>query len=65
MMKRDAQHDRVLHVEIERTSLRCTLSVLNTYAQRVARRVTIARIVRLLNVKHAGFLVIFRTIARL
>ena len=65
MMKSDAQHDRVLHVVIERTSLRCTLSVPNTNAQRAAKRVTIARIVRLLNVKHAGFLVIFRTIARL
>ena len=52
MMKRDAQHDRVLHVEIERTSLRCTLSVPNTYAQRAAKRVTIARTVQLLNVIH-------------
>ena len=65
MTKNDAQRDRVLHVVIERTSLRRTLNVLNTYAQRVARRVTIARTVQLLNVKHAGFLVIFRTIARL
>ena len=52
MMKSDAQHDRVLHVVIERTSLRCTLSVLNTYAQRAAKRVTIARTVQLLNAIH-------------
>ena len=65
MMKRDAQHDRVLHVVIERTSLRCTLSVPNTCAQRAAKRVTIAQIVQLLNVKHAVSLGTFRTIARL
>ena len=34
MMKSDAQRDRVLHVVIERTGLRRTLNVLNTYAQR-------------------------------
>ena len=50
MMKSDAQPSRVLHVVIERTSLRCTLNVPNTYAQRAARRVTIARTVQLLNV---------------
>ena len=52
MMKSDAQRDRVLHVVIERTSLRRTLNVLNTYAQRAAKRVTIARTVQLLNVIH-------------
>jgi type II secretory pathway component PulL len=51
-MKSDAQRDRVLHVVIERTSLRRTLHVLNTYAQRAAKRVTIARTVQLLNVIH-------------
>ena len=65
MMKRDAQRGRVLHAVVERTGFRRTLNVLNTCAQRAAKKVTIARIVRLLNVKHAGFLVIFRTIARL
>ncbi len=52
MMKSDAQRDRVLHVVIERTSLRRTLHVLNTYAQRAAKRVTIARTVQLLNAIH-------------
>ncbi len=61
-MKRDAQRYRVLHVVIERTSLRCTLSVPNTHAQRAARRVTIARIVQLLNVVSLGT---FLAIARL
>ena len=66
MMKSDAQPSRVLHVVIERTSLRCTLNhVPNTYAQRAARRATIARTVQLLNVKHAVSLGTFRTIARL
>ena len=65
MMKNGAQPSRVLHVVIGRTSLRRTLNVLKTYAQRAAKRVTIAQIVQLLNVKHAVFLVIFRTIARL
>ena len=65
MMKSDAQPSRVLHVVIERTSLRRTLNVLNTYAQRAARRVTIARTAQLLNVKHAVSLGTFRTIARL
>ena len=65
MMKSDAQRDRVLHVVIEHTSLRRTLNVLNTYAQRAAKRVTIARIVQLANVKHAVFLRTYRTIARL
>ena len=65
MMKSDAQRDRVLHVVIERTSLRRTLNVLNTYAQRAAKRVTIARTVLLANVKHAVFLGTYRTIARL
>ena len=65
MMKSEAQHDRVLHVVIERTSLRCTLSALSTYAQRAAKRVTIARTVQLLNVKRAVFLGTFRTTARL
>ena len=51
-MKSDAQHDRVLHVVIERTSLRRTLSVPNTYAQRAAKRVTMARTVQLLNPIH-------------
>ena len=44
MMKSDAQRDRVLHVVIERTSLRRTLNVLNTYAQHAAKKVTITRI---------------------
>ena len=52
MMKSDAQRDRVLHVVIERTSLRRTLNVLNTYAQRATKRVTIARTVQLLNAIH-------------
>ena len=65
MMKSDAQRDRVLHVVIERTSLRCTLNVPNTYAQRVAKTVTIVRTVQLLNAKHAVLLRTFRTIARL
>ena len=56
MMNSDAQRDRVLHVVIGRTSLRRTLNVLNTYAQRAAKRVTIVRTVQLLNVKHAVFL---------
>ena len=64
MMKSDAQRDRVLHVVIERTSLRCTLSVPNTYVQRAAKRVTIARTVQLANVNHAVFLGTYRTIAR-
>ena len=51
-MQSDAQHDRVLHVVIERTSLQCTLSVLNTYAQRAAKRVTIVRTIQLLNAIH-------------
>ena len=65
MMKSDAQRDRVLHVVIERKSLRRTSNVLNTYAQRAAKRVTIARTVQLANVKHAAFLGTYRTIARL
>ena len=65
MMKSDAQRYRVLHVVIERTSLRRTLNVLNTNAQHAAERVTIARTVQLRNVKRAGFLGTFRTIARL
>ena len=65
MMKSDARRDRVLHVVIERTSLRCTLTVPNTYAQRAAKRVTIVRTVQLANVKHAVFLGTYRTIARL
>jgi hypothetical protein len=64
MMNSDAQRDRVQHVVIERTSLRRTLNVLNTYAQRAAKRVTIARTVQLANVKHAVFLGTYRTIAR-
>ena len=56
MIKSGAQRDRVLHVVIERTSLRRTLNVLNTYAQRAAKRVTIVRTVQLLNVKHAVIL---------
>ncbi len=66
LIKSGAQRDRVLHVIIERTSpsLRRTLSVLNTYAQRAAKRVTIARTVQLLNVKHAVFGGACRTIAR-
>ncbi len=54
-----------LHAVIERTGFRRTLNVPNTYAQRAARRVTIARTVQLLNVKRAVFLDTFRTIARL
>jgi hypothetical protein len=65
MTKSDAQHDRVLHVVIERTSLRRTLNVPNTYVQRAAKRVTIARTVQLLNVKRAVFLRTFRATARL
>ena len=65
MMMSDAQRDRVLHVVIERTGLRRTLNVPNTYAQRAAKRVTIARTVQLANVKHAVFLGTYRTIARL
>ena len=67
MMKSDAQRDRVLHVVIEHTSLRRTLNVLNTYAQRAAKRVTIARTVQLASVNHwhAVFLGTYRTIARL
>ena len=64
-MKNDAQRDRVLHVVIERTSLRRTLNVPNTYAQRAARRVTIAPTVQLADVQHAVFLGTYRTIARL
>ena len=56
MMKSDAQRDRVLHVVIERTGLRRTLNVPNTYAQRAAKRVTIARTVQLASVKHAVLL---------
>jgi len=52
MTKSDAQRDRVLHVVIERTSLRRTLNVLNTYVQRAAKRVTIARTIQLLNAIH-------------
>ena len=52
MTKSDAQRDRVLHVVIERTGLRRTLNVLNTYARRAAKRVTIARTVQLLNAIH-------------
>ena len=64
MTKSDAQRDRVLHVVIGRTSLRRTLNVLNTYAQRAAKRVTIARTVQLASVNHAVFLGTYRTIAR-
>ena len=52
MTKSNAQRDRVLHVVIERTSLRRTLNVLNTYAQRAAKKVTIARTIQLLNAIH-------------
>ena len=51
-MKSDAQRDRVLHVVIGRTSLRRTLNVLSRYAQRAAKRVTIARTIQLLNAIH-------------
>ena len=64
-MKSDAQRDRVLHVVIGRTSLQRTLNVPNTYAQRAAKRGTIARTVQLLNVKRAVFLGTFQTTARL
>ena len=49
MTKSDAQRDRVLHVVIGRTSLRRTLNVLNTYAQRAAKKVTITRIAQPVN----------------
>ena len=64
MTKSDAQRDRVLHVAIERTNLRRTLpvNVPNTYAQRAAKRVTIARTAHLASVNHAVFLGIYLTI---
>ena len=51
-MKSDAQRDRVQHVVIERTSLRRTFNVLNTYVQHAAKGVTIARTIQLLNAIH-------------
>ena len=65
MMNSDAQRDRVLHVVIERTSLRRTLNVPNTYAQRAAKKVTIAQIARTISATRAVFLGTYRTIGRL
>ena len=55
-MKSDAQRGRVLHAVVEHTGFRRTLNVLNTCAQRAAKKVTIARTVQLANVKPAVFL---------
>ena len=49
MTKSDAPRDRVLHVVIGLTRFRRTLNVLNTYAQRAAKKVTVTRIAQPVN----------------